>query len=106
MCDKKILSIPCSECKKSVDHMLLVHGRCSDCSGVQVSISPRRPKPEPKEPNVRAEWFVSLETECPSCGRAMNIWWDDLGLEPGEPRTAFEVVCTNCDHIFLVDCEY
>ena len=62
-----------------------------------------------------AQWFLSLDTYCPSCEAAFDLlddpdFWSVRGLQPCENHTknscGVEVSCPHCRHEFTVDMEY
>jgi len=70
---------------------------------------------EPTTTPVYATWSISLDTDCPKCGKYVDLlqaddFWDGRHLELGEHGTerskAVEVECPECHHEFEVTCEY
>ena len=64
---------------------------------------------------VLATWTVELNCTCPACGEYVNLldyadFWDGRHLDIAENGTVrstnVDVMCPECDHEFMVDCEY
>jgi len=63
-----------------------------------------------------AVWSMSLDCECPSCKEDVDLlrypdFWsgrgDMIACENGTERSRnLEVVCPECGHEFVVDCQY
>ena len=65
--------------------------------------------------NTVALWHISLDVECQGCGHDFDILDSDcefwhLGIQPIEHDTdntkGVEVICPECELIFLVDLQY
>jgi endogenous inhibitor of DNA gyrase (YacG/DUF329 family) len=63
---------------------------------------------------ILATWSLSLDCECPKCGKDVDLlrtddFWDS-GLQACETCTDrsndLEVSCPECGHEFVVECEY
>lgn len=69
-----------------------------------------------EEKPVYAVWSMSLDCECPSCKKDVDLlnypdfWCDHMGLVACENHTDrsnnLEVVCPECAHEFVVNCQY
>ena len=60
-------------------------------------------------PNVKAEWVIELNAECPSCRTEVDLTITDdfwCRIEPAQDRKNFVVDCPECGHEFTVDCVY
>jgi phage FluMu protein Com len=66
-------------------------------------------------PSGSARWSVSLDCDCPKCGKHVNLldapdFWDGRTLNIPEHGTEnsdnLEVRCPECDHEFNVCCEW
>lgn len=65
---------------------------------------------------IAAFWSMSLDCECPSCKKDVDLlnlpdfWHHHSGLVACENSTErsrqLEVVCPECGHEFVVDCQY
>lgn len=65
-------------------------------------------------PDAIAKWSISLNCDCPNCGRRVNLldrpgFWDDTGIVAAEWGTDatqdMRVACPLCGDEFVVDCE-
>jgi len=66
-------------------------------------------------PNRTATWTIELNSQCPGCGDYVNLldyddFWDGRQLAVAENSTEnsrnLQVNCPNCNHEFIVDCDY
>lgn len=62
---------------------------------------------------LTATWTISLDTECPKCGKNIDLTLTDdfwHGMQAGEHNTPltidYEVTCADCEHEFKVDFTY
>lgn len=64
---------------------------------------------------ARASWSVSLDCDCPKCGKYVDLlqavdFWDGRPLEIAQHDTPYsdnmEVACPECGHDFVVCCEW
>lgn len=59
---------------------------------------------------VAAQWYISLETECPKCRHEFDILRTDHDLfhdmEPLVREEIKDVLCPECKHEFNVKAEY
>ena len=67
--------------------------------------SPSIPSPPPQP---EAQWSVSLDVDCPKCGKYVDLldtpdFWDGRGgLHIAEAVPSLSVNCPKCDHQFTV----
>jgi ribosomal protein S27E len=69
-----------------------------------------------KMPNRTATWIVALNSQCPGCGDYVNLldyddFWDNhprltIPENNTENSRNMDVNCPNCNHEFIVDCDY
>ena len=68
-----------------------------------------------RDETITATWSVKLNCDCPKCGEWVNLldypdFWDGRKLEIPEHNTensdALDVYCPECEHEFVVRCEY
>ena len=64
---------------------------------------------------ILAIWSLSLDGECPKCKNDVDLlrannFWDGRQLQACETATErsnnLEVDCPECDHKFIVECDY
>lgn len=64
---------------------------------------------EVSEKNV-AYWSISLDTDCPSCGKYFDLIdidsFRESRVKPLDRVQGYEIECPHCEHECLLDLEY
>lgn len=57
-----------------------------------------------------AYWSISLDTECPSCGKDFDLIeldsFRESSVNPLDRTKDYEITCPHCEHEYLLDLEY